>query len=571
MIDIEKELKKHPKLQKGGVLQKTLSKFAKSIIHQDEINEFLAKHSFLGPFEFIDAVLEYLNFDFHINNKQKENIPVSGKLVIISNHPLGGLDALVLIKLISSVRKDIKVVANDFLEQLEPLKPILAPINNFKKQQTKDSIANIYNALGEDKAIIIFPSGEVSRATATGIKDKAWYKGFLNFAQRTQAPILPVFIGGKNSKTFYTVSTINQKLATMLLSHEMFKQKSNSIEIIIGELIPHEHIMPKGIDKSRLVDLYKKHVYGLQKNKSFFVTQKAIAHPEDRRDIKKELKKAKLLGQTKDNKKIFLYEIDNDDSIVLNELGRLREISFRKVGEGVNKKRDIDKYDRYYKHIILWDDEDLEIVGAYRIGVVSNIVKKYSKKGLYINTLFEFNKNFKPYLKHSIELGRSFVQPKYWGSRALDYLWYGIGAYLRNNPNIKYMFGPVSLSGAYPKVAKDIIIYFYNLYFHDNQNLVTAKTPYYFDDDELLIRNLSNDIKKEDYKSDFRTLKLLLGALNVSVPTLYKQYSDLCEEGGVKFCAYNVDSDFSDCIDSFILVEVDKIKDAQKKRYIQEK
>jgi putative hemolysin len=568
MIDIEKELKKHPKLKNDGILQKTLSKFAKSIIHQDEINDFLINHSYLGAFEFIDAVLEYFNFDFYVNSKEKENIPSLGRVVIIANHPLGGLDALALIKLVSSIRKDIKVVANDFLEQLEPIKPILAPINNFKKQQTKESISNIYKALNDDMAVIVFPSGEVSRATATGIKDKKWHKGFLNFANRTHSSILPIFIGGKNSKTFYTVSTINKKLSTLLLSHEMFKQQSKTIEMVVGELIPYENINPKGIAKDNLIDMYKKHIYGIKKRKSLFITQKAIAHPEDRRDIKKELKKAQLLGQTKDNKKIYLYHTDIDDSIILNELGRLREISFRKVGEGANKKRDIDRYDRYYQHIILWDNEELEIVGAYRIGISSEIFSKLGKNGFYVSTLFDMNKNFEKYLQNSIELGRSFVQPKYWGSRALDYLWYGIGAYLKANPNIKYMFGPVSLSATYPKVAKDMILYFYDSYFKDSENLINAKFPYDFKNDKSLINNLSQEMKFEDYKSDFKVLKQLLNSMGVSVPTLYKQYSDLCEDGGIKFCAYNIDADFSDCIDSFILVDIDKIKPTQRKRYI---
>jgi len=270
---------------------------------------------------------------------------------------------------------------------------------------------------------------------------------------------------------------------------------------------------------------------------------------------------------TKDNKKIYLYEWSQNSSSVLNEIGRLREMSFRKVGEGVNKKRDIDKYDRYYKHIILWDDGDLEIVGAYRIGVSKDIIKIYGKDALYTSTLFTYNKNFEKYLKNSIELGRSFVQPKYWGSRALDYLWQGIGAYIKNNPQIKYMYGPVSLSQNYPKVAKDMIIYFYNAYFTDSKNLTEAKLPYKMNLDDEYMKKFLSELSFHDYKQDFIVLKKSLGFLGLSVPTLYKQYADLCKDGGIKFCSYNIDKDFADCVDSFILVSVDNIKEKQRARY----
>ena len=570
MIDIQKMIsKKYPKLKKNKIVQSAISKFASSMVHQEEINSFLEKHAHLGSFEFIDEVLEHFNFNYLLNDKDLENIPSSGRVVIIANHPLGGLDAFALIKLISCVRKDIKVVASDFLDMFDVMKPILTNVNNFKATQKKEAIANIYEALNKEMALIVFPSGEVSRASATGIKDTKWHKGFLKFAQRSNSPILPIFIGGKNSKTFYSVSAINKSLSTLLLSNEMFKQRDKSIEIHIGEIIPNEHIVPKGIHPDKLIDLYKKQVYSLKSNKNFFITQKAIAHPEDRRELKKELKASELLGETKDGKHIYLYASQDKNSSVINEIGRLRELSFRKVGEGINKKRDIDKYDRYYKHIILWDNEDLEIVGAYRIAECKNVILEYGVDALYTTTLFDYNDTFMPYLDDAIELGRSFVQPKYWGSRALDYLWYGIGAYLRNNPQIKYMYGPVSLSANYSKAAKDMLLYFYDKNFHDSDGLVSAKLPYNFTTDETLIKNLDEEFNSDDYKENFRTLKKALSSIDSNIPTLYKQYGDLCDEGGIKFCAFNIDPDFSNCIDSFIVVDVSLIKESQRQRYIQ--
>lgn len=567
MIDIQKEIeKKFPKIkEKENILKKSLLKIAKKIVHEDSINQFLSQNSHLKGFDFVDAVLDYFDFDYTVSSNDLQNIPSTGKVIIIANHPLGGLDALCLLKLVGQIRKDVKILANDFLVGFEALHSLMIPLDNFKDRQSKESIKKIYEALKNEEAIIIFPAGEVSRATPKGVKDPAWNKGFLNFAKNSNSAILPIFLDAKNSKTFYTISLINKTFSTLLLSNEMFNKKSKNINIKIGQIIPSEHITPKGLNKDFLVNLYKKHLYALKKGKkSFFQTQSAIAHPVSKIDLYNELKKSPLLGQTNDGKKIYLYDYV-EDSIVLKELGRLREISFRKVGEGVNKKRDIDKYDVYYQHIILYDKNELEIVGAYRIGNSDMIFKEFGTKGFYSNTLFQFNDEFMFYLQNSIELGRSFVQPKYWGTRALDYLWYGIGAYVKANPNIKYMFGPVSISGAFPAIAKDMLVFYYNYYYSSEKNLVEARTPFSYS-------SHINDIKEfftlEDKKRDFKSLKIALSNIGVNVPTLYKQYSELTLDDGVKFLDFNVDKNFGDCIDSFILVEIDKIKDSMKQRYM---
>lgn len=571
MIDVEKEiLKKFPNLEKNSsALKKSLLKIAKKIVHEDTINTFINDNAHLKGFEFIDAVLEYFDFDYIVSSNDIENIPSTGKVIIIANHPLGGLDALCLLKLIGQIRKDVKIIANDFLAGFNALKSLFIPIDNFKSKQAKNDIKTIYEALNNEEALIIFPAGEVSRAGVKGIKDPVWSKGFLNFAINSNAPILPILIDGKNSKTFYTISIINKTFSTLLLSHEMFNKKSKNLHIKIGELIPNEHIIPKGLDKKYIVNLYKKHLYSLKKpHKSFFVTQKAICLAQDRRAIKEELKTSQLLGKTHDGKKIYLYDY-KDDSIVLKELGRLREISFRKVGEGVNKKRDTDKYDIYYRHIILWDEEELKIVGAYRIGESDFIYTHLGIEGFYSNSLFKFNEVFvKKYLPNSIELGRSFVQPKYWGSRALDYLWYGIGAYLKQHPHIKTMFGPVSLSSTYPKTAKDLIVYYYSYYFKSHEILVTPTQAFQYSNSLADIQDL---FSQDNAKKDFKNLKLALSNMQVTVPTLYKQYSELCEEEGVKFLGFNIDKNFSDCCDGFIVVDIKRIKQTQKQRYIENK
>lgn len=571
MIDIEKTLAlKYPDIVNyPSMIRNFIVYILKKILHQDEINKFLMQGDKYSGFDFVEAVLEYFNFSYTVSSKDKTNIPSSGRVIIIANHPLGALDALALIGLIKEVRSDIKVLANDVLMQIEPLQEILIPVDTLGGATAKESLKKIYDALKQDEALIVFPSGEVSRAHPTGIKDKKWKKGFLKFAQKTNSPILPVFIDAKNSTLFYTLSMLNKKISTFLLANEMFKKRSKVINFKIGETISYKTLQNSKFSDTTLINLLKKHLYRISKDKNgIFATQKSIAHPEERKTIRNELKNSKILGETSDGKKIYLFEHEWG-SAVMKEIGRLRELTFRKVEEGTGYKRDVDNFDKHYKHIVLWDDEELEIVGAYRIGEANFIKEKFGNEGFYSNTLFEFGKDFEPYLKDSIELGRSFVQPKYWGTRALDYLWQGIGAYLHKNPNIRYMYGSVSLSDVYLKVAKNLIISFYTLYFSLPSSLVNAKNGYFMG--EIEHQEALSFFKKNDYKSDLTTLKEQLSHMDLNIPTLYKQYVELCDDGGIFFMDYNIDKDFANCVDSFILVDITKIKEAKKARYIKQK
>lgn len=248
----------------------------------------------------------------------------------------------------------------------------------------------------------------------------------------------------------------------------------------------------------------------------------------------------------------------------MREIGQLREVAFRTVGEGTGQRRDIDSYDQDYLHLILWDESELEIVGAYRFAQTDRLIKTKGKQGLYTNTLFDYQPDMEPIFAQGLELGRSFVQPKYWGKRSLDYLWVGIGAFVAKNPQYRYLFGPVSISNTMPTAAKNLMVHFYQLHFPTKANLAQAKMPFQLEDND----NLFSAFKGEDYAEDFTTLKHLMANMGVSIPTLYKQYSELCEDDGVCFSAFNIDPDFMDCVDGLVVVDLDKIKSKKRRRYV---
>ncbi|MDD3592623.1 MAG: lysophospholipid acyltransferase family protein, partial [Sulfurovum sp.] len=535
--------------------------------HENQINEFLVANRHKDALSFIEAIIDYFDITIGLKKDEMARIPAYGRTVIIANHPLGALDALALIHLLKDVRKDIKIVANSFLAQFENLKDILIPMDNIRGKMDRGVVTGIYQALSEEKAVIIFPAGEVSRARPSGVKDTKWKSGFLKIATKMKAPILPIYIKAKNSKSFYLLSMVNRSLATATLPHEMFKGRGKQIDFTIGKSIPYASYNI-AIPTNEKIKLLRKHFYRIaRKRKELFKTENPISMPETPGEIKKALKEGMVLGETLDGKRIILYE-SAQENCVIKEIGRLREISFRFVGEGSGKKRDIDGYDFYYKHLIIWDDEQLEIAGAYRLGLSGQIIEDFDIDGLYSASLFEYHEAFASQLASGIELGRSFVQPKYWNSRALDYLWQGLGAFVKGRPDIRYLFGAVSMSDSFNEKAKALMIYFYSHYFSSDEVLVTHKNPYY----------LSSEMKAycqsiftgDDYRSDQRVLKEELGYMGYMIPTLYKQYAEVCEEGGVKFLDFGYDRDFNNCIDGFIVVDLHRMKESKKKRYMGE-
>jgi putative hemolysin len=539
------------------------------LIRLQEINSIIDKFNDKFGIDFIDELFEHLDISYTVSAKDKLKIPSEGKLLIVSNHPLGGVDGLILLKLISEIRTDIKIIVNNILLNIDNLKEYFIPFDLFSGKTQRTNVEQIYSCLNNNEAIIVFPAGEVSRFYPTGIGDAAWRKSILQIAKKHRVPVLPVFVHARNSLFFYIVSLFNKKLSMFLLPREVFNKKNKSFNVSIGHHIPSEAFENRYHKTNVQIKLLKKHVYLIGKGKKgVFEVEKNVIHPVSRKTIKQQLEKNILLGLTSDRKKIFLIDSFSAPD-VLKEISRLREITFRKVSEGTGKKMDLDKYDSYYKHIVLWDEDELEIVGSYRIGIGKIIMKTLGVSGFYTSELFVHSSKLQNMLLHSAELGRSFVQSKYWNTSALDYLWQGIGVFLRDNPQIKYLFGGVSLSKNYSEEAKKNIIYFFNKWFGDNTSLSTAKNKFTIPLAD--VPELKSIYSSNDFKSEMITLKNLLKHLGYSIPTLYKQYAELCEQDGIKFIDFCIDPDFNNCVDSLILVDVSKIKESKKLRYIYNK
>ena len=478
IIDVEGALKTHyaPFLKWPKWGQRLAGWLLRLIICQDRINRFLAVHGQLHAFDFIEKIFDELGFCYQINTGEIENIPAKGGVIIIANHPLGALDGLSLVHMVGQVRRDVKIVANQLLSSIPPIAPLLLPVNNMAGESRRTDLQNISRALEEGQAVIFFPAGEVSRLSPRGIRDREWDSGFFRFAERLNMPVLPIYIRARNSGLFYTISRFSAVLSMLMLPREMIKT-SGQLHFFTSPVIRPEQFLKLPVSRKQKVKLFRKHIYQLAKGRQpVFVTQASIIHPVDRQALKAELSAAEELGKTSDNKHILLCSVQ-PRSVLLDELGRLREEAFRAVGEGTGRKKDIDRFDPYYRHIIVWDEKLLEIAGAYRLGEVWKWYAELSAvrsadrpecdttefgtrsrqeliDKLYSAELFEFDGEIDRVFGAGLELGRSFVQPRFWGKRSLDYLWQGIGAYVARRPEVRFLFGSVSLSASLPPRAR---------------------------------------------------------------------------------------------------------------------
>lgn len=539
------------------------------ILHVKDINNFIKENNDAKDYNFIDNLFNYLNFKFIISKEDLQKIPTTGKLIIVSNHPLGGFDGLALLKAVSLVRKDIKIVVNDLLTNLDNIKDLFLPYDLYSIKTQKANILKIEEELKQDKCVLFFPAAEVSRLTGKGIKDKKWQKGALRMAKKFKTPILPIFVKGRNSILFYLLAFLNSRIGTFLLPSELFKQRNKSITLNVGNIIPYQSFKNSKLNEKKQNELLQEHLYRIGSDEAeIFQTEKPIIPPVDKELLVKELEDAELIGNTFDGKKIYIADYDHSKNLV-REIARLREVTFRLVGEGTGNEQDFEKYDTYYKHMILWDDDDNEIIGSYRIGKTRDIIEKFGKKGLITSKKFDINEKFDDVLKQSLEVGRTFVQQKYWNSSALDYMWQGIGAFIQKNSDVRYLWGTVSMSDEIPDEGKDLIIYYYMKWFKGDQSLASPHRMYEVSEEKK--KELDNIFDSGDHFKDFRNLKKMLNQLGYSIPVLYRRYVDITEFGGTKFINFCIDVTFKNSVDGFIVVDLTQLKEEVRNRYYNQK
>ena len=565
MIDVSAALMgRVPALQRCPMLvRRAISWGLKTLVNEGRINRFLQVHNGCTSFDFIEQVFTELSLENKVHSFGKAYIPATGRVLIVANHPLGGLDGLALLRLIGGLRRDVFIVVNELLMYINPLRDVFIPVDVFSNGTGKADLTQIFNALNADAAVIMFPAGEVSRLGTNGIADGKWLSGFVKIAEKTAAPILPVHIEASNSSLFYLVGRLSGVISMLMLPREMTGFKGR-INLRIGPLVKHETIGNAALGYVEKAQEMRRHIGIIGATKQPFSAKTSIINRGDHCLIKAELARAEKLGKTADNMQILLLDHAGNPA-VMNEIGRLRETVFRLVGEGTGQPEDSDQFDRYYRHLLLWDGGTTEIAGAYRLGEIWRW-PAHPVHWLYSNNLFEYSPAMDSYLAQGLELGRSFIQPQYRGKRSLDYLWQGIGIYLARHRGVRYMFGPVSLSNSLPPHARDMIVHFYTTHFPDPDRLARPRISYAMD--PAIAADLVGNMQGMDFHRDQVWLREQLALMGLKIPTLFKQYADVCESGGTRFCGFSLDPAFNHCLDGLVLVDIDRLKPQKRRRYL---
>jgi putative hemolysin len=534
----------------------------------DKVNELYDDICKEEDLKAIDKMFEILDVEIELDPKQLEHIPKSGPFIIVANHPFGALDGLALIKAIAQVRPDFKVMANFLLQNVEPIKNYFLSVNPFEEMK------GAYNNIGGLKAAMlhveaglplgIFPAGEVStfQGDLKTIADRKWQNSAIKIVKKAKVPVVPVYFDGANSRIFHLLGLIHPGLRTLALPSELFKKKGKSIAMRIGK-----PIAAKDLDMFTNADQLGRYLraktYAL--GSSFEVKRdyfRLFRFPQKEDPIIDAVPHDKIMMEINAIQAYKTLTYDNFDCYVvgsetipniLREIGRLREVTFRKVGEGTNKSIDLDEYDLYYDHLILWDREAEKIAGAYRIGNGPEIMSRYGAKGFYTSSLFRMSNKMKPILGQSVELGRSFIVSEYQKHRlSLFLLWKGILFYLFANPNFRYIIGPVSISNSYQEVSKELIIQFItrNYFDHELSKYVEPRNAFRpklsVVDTDALLEASASDIKKMD--------KIIsdIEPSSFTMPVLLKKYL----QQNARILAFNADPKFNNALDGLMLLDL---------------
>ena len=568
MLDFQHILKHYQPAftSKWPISARLLGSLLGFVFGQKIFEQFERTHPESEGLTFPTAVLRFFNFRFEINQAALSHIPEQGQVIIVANHPLGSLDGVGLLDAILSIRPDAKIVVNELLMHIERLQPFALPVDNMSNQTSQQQLRAIQSHLASDGALIIFPAGEVSRLSLWGIRDGQWNSSFVRLALRYRAPIVPVLVRGRNSRFFYGLSLLIKPLSTAWLIREMFKHRNARISAHVGSPISYPTLAEKQEPAQVIADEIKTQVYSLSETSDLPSSHpQPVAKPESRESLEKDLKQCQSLGTTPDGKGLFLTTQTQSPGIV-REIARLREATFRPVGEGSGYERDTDQFDAHYHHLFIWSYDDRDIVGAYRLGDARKLIEQAGVAGLYTNTLFHFSPTMTSYFQQGLELGRSFVQPKYQNRYALEYLWQGIGAFVQRHPHIRYLFGSASISARYGHEATARIAHFYKTHVNQLPVDVSPRTPFCVSN-SLEVQQAS-EMPGDDFQTDLTTLQSALAAQDLTIPLLFKHYSQATSKDGVSFSAFNVDPAFSNCVDAFVIADLTRLLPKKKRRYL---
>ncbi len=512
----------------GKTFSVSRKKIIKRILGVEELLPLLQDSSGKQGVEWIESIIDSLNIRCEADCGGYDNFPTEGPAVVIANHPTV-MDGLALITTLARVRKDIKIVANHVLTVMFPqVKDVAIGIRNMQGKISHRQLREMNDHLKKGGVLVICPAGRLASITPFGLKESPWQEGFLRLALKSKAALVPVHIRGSNSMLYYLAAITWRPLSNLMIFREILRHKDNTLSITICQQVDlSECHAPEKMTEFAMK--CREHLLLTGKRKTGILSVlPPVGRSESRRELLSAINKCSVLKKISPGKQLVLYRYQGEShSPVLSELGRLREISFRETGAGTGKKRDNDIYDLEYYHIILWDEQCNEIIGAYRLMPVGEQIEKKGVEGLYSNSLFNYRSDFIPQLEKSIEVGRGFVQKRYQKTKALDDLWKGIFYFSCAHPQYVNLIGVLTIPERYPARVKQLIAYFYKVYFSSEDKVFDSSFNYDVDEYEL-----AGVFEGDDFGRDWKTLNNIIKESGNELPWPYKQAAKWYNPGG---------------------------------------
>jgi putative hemolysin len=553
---------------KKGMGGNSAAKVLMTVLRINKLNKLYDEISHNRGMDFIDALIDKLELEYEVSPEELSKIPKEGAFITVSNHPFGGIDGMLLVKVLSAVRPDIKVMSNFVLNKIEPVSEYMLPVNPFERRKgAASSLGGVKMALEQLQqggVLGIFPAGEVSSYNEDnfGISDREWQYPAMKMIKKARVPVVPVYFQGSNSRLFHLLGLIHPTLRTVRLPAEVFNKKHKKIRIRIGNPVSVKeqdafsdistygrYLRAKTYALGSVLEVTKFFRPRINRNKR----PEPIAPPVDPELIQGEIEKIReeYALFSSDQFDVFCTPSTEIPEIML-ELGRLRELTFRDVEEGTNHSMDLDEYDLYYNQLFVWDNQEKRIVGAYRVGKGQEILRRYGVKGFYLQSLFRMSRRFHPILRQSLELGRSFIIKDYQRRPLpLFLLWKGILYFLLKHSEYRYLIGPVSISNYFSQFSRGLIMKYIRTHHFDKKlaRYVRPRTRYNvpgFNIDEEIILQSTDDLNKFD-----RFIKEV-EPNDYTMPILLKRYLKI----NGRIIGFNLDPKFNDALDGLLVLDL---------------
>ncbi|MDO4411410.1 MAG: lysophospholipid acyltransferase family protein [Akkermansia sp.] len=533
---------------------------------------------------FFQLATKYLNLRLQLRPGDLDNIPKKGPVVVVANHPHGLSDGIMFGELLTRVREDVRILANEQLSLCEELDPWLIKVDVYEDENAvRKNLAGMRKMISwlrNGGVLGIFPAGTASSFSMAHkhVTDDPWNTNIASIIRMTKATVVPVYFPGRNSLLFQGISLINRKARVAFLPREVGRDSRRPHRIVVGKpisfsqlnqyesdeaMVSHlrlrTYLLGKSYDKSR-----RQHVQKKNKKSKMATLIPPVSVQEIQAEIDALPPECLHARQEKGDWDVYVADAVQIPKILI-EIGRLREYTFRQVGEGSGNACDLDTYDNHYKHLFLWDRVNQKIAGAYRMGEVDKIVARYGVKGLYNSEFFNFSPKAMEVLAHSLEMGRAFIVPEYQKRPlALGFIWEGIGQFMARNSQYRYLFGTVSISREYTNLSRALIVSY--LKAHEMNEELCGEVKSYAPPKKVRLKRAESAIFPIGL-NDAQALSQLVADVehdNKGIPVLLRQYLKL----NGKILSFSVDKHFGDVLDCLILVDIFKSPPRSIKRYL---